>query len=181
MPDLIQREVLTKEKLALFHDFDCGESADQPWVQAVNDWITGRSADDCAALDIKNRRCKVFLYRNQAGDLIGFGSLGKTKAQWPMPDGPKIPVAIIPWIGLDKRYHGQPKGQDADGNEEIRYSDQIVADLVYEAKNYNVEALFLFVDPRNTGAIRLYSRNGFASSNAPLEAGELMRMAVSLA
>lgn len=115
MPDHIQREVLTREKLALFHDFDCGESEDQPWVQAVNDWITGRSADDCAAIDIKNRRCKVFLYRNQSGELIGFGSLGKTKAEWPMPDGPRIPVAIIPWIGLHKRYHGEPNGNDAEG------------------------------------------------------------------
>lgn len=174
MPDKIRREDLTLDKLALFSDFDCG---DEPWQRPVSDWIRCQSSDpsDSADKSIKSKRCKAYLYRNKDGKLIGFGTLGKSKWNWPKLTDPKIPVVIIPWIGIAKPFHGQPTGEN-----EVRYSDQIIADLYHLAKAYGLELLVLYVDPRNLSAIKVYKRNGFAANTETLEAEEMMRMFVSL-
>jgi ribosomal protein S18 acetylase RimI-like enzyme len=171
MPDQIICEKLSRDKLHLFRHFHCGEDR---WARAVAEWITGRSPE-CAAKDIQDRRCKVYLYRNQAAQVIGFGAVGTTKGEWPNASDPKISVAIIPWLGLHSGFHGQPIGPD-----EIRYSDQILADLVYKAKATGRKYLVLFVDPENAAAIRLYERNGFERSEKPLLAGEHMGMSLNL-
>lgn len=171
MPDLIVCEKVTKDKLRLFRDFHCGQDR---WARAVAEWITGRSPE-CAARDIENRRCKVYLYRNQAGQVIGFGAVGTTNGEWPNAEDPRIPVAIIPWLGLHSDFHGKPNGPN-----EVRYSDQILADLVYKAKATGRKYVVLFVDPENQAAIRLYARNGFDRSDKPLLAGEHMGMSLNL-
>jgi hypothetical protein len=171
MPDFITCEKLTLDKLQLFGNFDCG---DEPWSSAVCDWIRGMSRD-CAELDIKKRRCRTFLYRNSAEQVIGFGAIGTTNGEWPRSEDPRLPVAIIPWLGIGRQFHGLPKG-----NDEIRYADQILADLVYKAKDTGRRYLVLFVDPRNARAIRLYERNGFEKSNKLLNEGEHMGMFLDL-
>ena len=81
-------------------------------------------------------------------------------------------MTIIPWMGLHKKYHGRPTG---DG--EIRYSDQIVADLVFKAKkNFGLRYLVLFVHPQNAAAIKVYGRNGFEKSDKVLEENEYLGM-----
>jgi hypothetical protein len=167
MPDQIRREPLTLKLLPQFEHFHCGHD---PWDVEVADWITGRSAD-CVAVDIQERRCKVFAYRNRADDLIGFAALGKTNGEWPQQTSPRLPVAIIPWMGLHTKFHGRPGGEG-----EVRYSDQIVADLVYEAAQYKRRYLVLFVHPQNVGAIKVYSRNGFERSDKTLAEGEHVGM-----
>jgi GNAT superfamily N-acetyltransferase len=167
MPDLIRWEPLAIKHLPLFETFHCGYG---PWDIEVADWITGKS-EDCAAKDIRERRCKIFLYRNQVDDVIGFAALGKTNGEWPNNADPCVPVAIIPWMGLRTKFHGRPAGAG-----EIRYSDQIVADVVYKAKALGRKHLVLFVHPENAGAIKVYERNGFEHSDKVLEENEYRGM-----
>jgi hypothetical protein len=75
--------------------------------------------DRGALQSIAKHRTKVWLYFDPDNDLVGFGSLGTTK--WPnFPER----VSIIPQIGIQSRYHGQPTGAG-----ETKYSHQILDDL----------------------------------------------------
>jgi len=147
---------MTPDNLKLFVNFECG---DEPWDVEVADWITGIS-EDCAATDIRDRRCKVYLYRNNIGEPIGFAAVGKSNGEWPDGISPRLAVAIIPWMGIHKDFHGRPNGPD-----EIRYSDQIIADVVHKALGFGRRYLVLFVHPKNAAAIKVCARNGFAASN----------------
>jgi ribosomal protein S18 acetylase RimI-like enzyme len=67
-------------------------------------------------------------------------------------------VNIIPAVGVDKRFHGQPPGPP-----EQRYASLILRDLIYEATLHQERdpLLGLYVHPQNTRAIRFYQRLGF--------------------
>jgi GNAT superfamily N-acetyltransferase len=171
VPDLIRWEPMTLDSLKLFAEFECGR---EPWDVEVANWITGKS-EDCAEKDIRDKRCKVYLYRNSADQPIGFTALGKTKGEWPEAASPRLPVAIIPWMGIHKSFHGHPNGPD-----EIRYSDQIIADVVYKAQSFGRRYLVLFVHPKNIPAIKVYRRNGFASSDRTLAGNEHVGMWMDL-
>ncbi|MEQ1903922.1 MAG: hypothetical protein ABL888_07055 [Pirellulaceae bacterium] len=107
----------------------------------------------------------MWLYRTGAGLLVGFGSLGVTRRRWPPPNGSYSNILILPMLGLDYRYHGKPP------DKEMRYSNQIISHLRYEAiqiyseyKKANksiLPILSLFVHRENKKAIRLYEKFGF--------------------
>lgn len=133
--------------------FSCG---DTDYGRASTQWITGSDVFD----SIK-RGTNVWLYRNQAGDVIGFGSIGPIRWRWPLPDGSYTNLLIIPMLGIDERYHGQPP------DVQWRYSHQILNHLIYEARSpasessHPIEWLLLMVHPDNQRAIRLYEQFDF--------------------
>lgn len=99
---------------------------------------------------------RVWLYATEEDGLVGFSSLGTSK--WALePGSERIRLSIIPWVGIQQRFWGQP-----DGEGERRFSDQILDHLLYEARLQDAEPyLGLFVDRRNVRAIRVYERAGF--------------------
>ncbi|HEY8506142.1 MAG TPA: hypothetical protein VIL46_16265, partial [Gemmataceae bacterium] len=70
MPDLLRFVVFTPESADLVRDFDCG---DAPYQRELADWIRDEAE---AALE---RGTKVWLYVNQANEIIGYGSLGVSR------------------------------------------------------------------------------------------------------
>jgi hypothetical protein len=129
--------------------FDCG---DNPWEQAQSAWITGQGV-----IESQKRGTKVWFYYDDANNLVGFGSLGVTKWNWPPPSGPTLEVAIIPSIALGKAYWGCPKSAPR----EQKYSRQIMSDLIRRARQMNVSVLCLYVHKDNVHAISLYREFDF--------------------
>ena len=107
------------------------------------------------------RGTTAWLYRNQAEEVVGFGSLGPIRWRWPLPDGSYANLLIIPMLGIDERFHGKPP------EEEWRYSRQIMNHLVYEARQMSagakkpIEWLLLLVHSDNERAIKLYEKFDF--------------------
>ena len=136
--------------------FCCGDTIDGRYC---TQWICG---SDC--LDSINRHgTKVWLYRDSTGGVVGYGSLGKTRWRWPPPDGDYTNLLMIPMLGIDQRFHGQPPGNPAQ-----RYSHRIVEHLISEAEIWNaslpksVNVVTLTVRESNERAQRLYRALDFA-------------------
>lgn len=101
---------------------------------------------------------------------VGFSSLGVTRRKWPPPDGGFANLLIIPMLGIDQRFHGQPPERES------RYSYQILRHLLYEAgallKSHldagrnTLTLLALYVHQDNHRAIRLYTKFGFSAEPA---------------
>jgi len=137
--------------------FSCGDSTSG---RLCTEWISGSGV-----LDSLKRKTKVWIYRNQTENVVGYSSVGFVKWHWPLPDGDYTTVLYIPMIGIDRRYHGQPP------EKEWRYSHQIMNHLISSCHRMNgerkqelkqpVEWLTLKVLPDNAGAIRLYNQFGF--------------------
>ena len=133
--------------------FSCGDS---DVGRACTQWILGSDV-----LDSMLRGTTVWLYRNQAEEVVGFGSLGPIRWRWPLPDGSYTNLLIIPMLGIDERFQGQPL------DEEWRYSHQVMNHLVYAALQMSSEAkkpiewLLLLVHPENHRAIKLYENFDF--------------------
>jgi ribosomal protein S18 acetylase RimI-like enzyme len=158
--DLV-RIAFTEELLPKVQSFDCGN---EPRELEVSDWIkaprgAGGAVDDLA------RGNEVWLYVTGGGDVVGFGSLGIALQRWPRAKDPQINVSVIPMLGVDKRYWGQPPGP-----RENRYSARILDDVIAEATKHRAERpiLILFVNEQNTRAIRLYERAGFKELHKPM-------------
>jgi hypothetical protein len=64
---------------------------------------------------------------------------------------------VIPNVAIQMRFWGQPKGDPP------RYSTQILEHLKFEARQFpeRHKLLGLFVDPRNSRAIKAYRDAGF--------------------
>jgi GNAT superfamily N-acetyltransferase len=139
----------TSELLAAVADFEYG---DEPYQQELAQWML---QDSVPAL---LRGTKVWLYRNQAGEFVGYSSLGVTRWKYPDPDSPKTSLVIVPAVALRKQFWGKP-----DGPPEDRYSSQIMRHLLTEADALPGQppAVGLFVHPDNQAAIKLYERFGF--------------------
>jgi hypothetical protein len=125
------------------------------------------------------------LYETDTGELIGYGSLGISTWTMPKPltkDKVKIPVQIIPSLGIRTEFKHKPEGV---GKSE-RYSARILSDLLAEAKDRrNVRGyapiLGLLVHANNVEAISFYGRpeHGFQKLGAPNSSGYI-RMIVNL-
>ena len=133
-------------------NFSCGVD---PWQVEVAQWIKAESQDN--ALNRMTEGTEVWLYRNAAGEVVGYGSLGKTEWRWPPPTGSWEVVSIIPYFGVQTRFQGEPRG--APRNERFAY--QIVRDLVVKAIRHGTRILGLFVDGDNKRAIKFYEQAGF--------------------
>jgi len=154
--------------------FYCGN---EPWEKEVAEWIKSRSGDNSVLEDMRNYRTEVWLYRDPAGVLVGFGSLGQNKYTWPLKSKRKELVSVIPFIGVHKDFQGEPKG----AKREDKYAYQILDDLLLCAaeKMDRYPLLTLSVDSRNTRAIQFYEWRDFVNLNLPKMQGEVtyVRMA----
>lgn len=162
------RPIIFEERhlqLPAVQQIDCGNA---PWEREVADWIADRIPDGVLH-DTRHYRTEVWLYATEDDGLIGFGSLGVTKWQL-SPGNPRVRLYIIPNLGLDRRFHGQPD----DGSED-RFSNQIMDHLISEARTRAAAAmgqpgaceplLGLFVHPQNHKARHIYiDRFNFAET-----------------
>lgn len=137
--------------------FSCGE---EPWSAHVTEWILGSDV-----LDSMKRGTCIWLFETAQGDIVGFGSLGTSVWKWPPPDGTKTTVALIPMLGIDARFRGQPS------DPEWRYSRQIMGHLIDAGQQLAREKsgdapgkpqwLVLMVHRDNARAIQFYKQCGF--------------------
>lgn len=157
-PFQLYADDLTEDDRSELVYLDCG---DEPWSRAATEWIVGSEVWN----SIRKYQTRVWLYRNDAGVIVGFGSLGTTRRRWPPPGGNHANLLIIPMLGIDHRFHGQPV--DA----KFRYSNQALAHIRFEAIEMlqshrkagrtTLPLLSLFVHRDNRRAIRLYEKSGF--------------------
>ncbi len=147
----------TEADQARLAGFSCG---DEPWSRHVAEWILGSDV-----FDSMKRGTRVWLFENATGEIVGFGSLGMSTWKWPPPDGAKSTLVLIPMLGIDQKFHGEPPDPD------WRYSRQIMGHLIAEAQalargqtddTSNIAPwLVLMVHRDNTRAIRFYEQCGF--------------------
>ncbi len=150
--------------------FDCREDRSrppQPWEADVNDWLLAApETRDGALYRTRRKECKAWLFFDEQVNLVGYGSLGYSK--WPDPgildptlsDLPKVRISLIPSVGIQTPFQGQPKGVPP----EQKYSSQIINHLISEARRKMTERqpyLALYVHPQNSRAIKLYERMNF--------------------
>lgn len=162
---------LTTGDVSSLIDFNCG---DEPWAKAATEWIIGSDVWE----SMKERKTRVWLYRNAADVVVGFGSLGFTRRRWPPPDGGHCNFLFIPMLGIDRCFRGQPP------EERFRYSHQILSHLRYEAgklltvhqteKRSTLPLLALLVHQNNARAIRLYEKFGFSIEPGASRGDQLM-------
>lgn len=147
----IEKVAFTAEHLGLVQGFDCG---DEPWQTEVSGWIQGPVLED-----MKRWETEVWLYLTSDGEIVGYGSLGRTRWQWPAETDRRQFISIIPNVGIRRVFWGKPLG-----DRDQRYSSLIVDDLIAEAQERQSDRLpllGLFVHPLNEQAKRLYRRKGF--------------------
>jgi len=146
----------TEADQARLAGFSCGDEA---WSKHVAEWILGSDV-----LDSMKRGTRVWLFENGKGEVVGFGSIGKSVWRWPPPDGARETIVLIPMLGIDVRFQGEPSDPD------WRYSRQIIGHLLAEgqqiAKGGSGDAamqhwLVLMVHRDNARAIRFYDKCGF--------------------
>lgn len=157
-PYQLYADLLTEQDRSDLVQFDCGPGK---WAEAASEWLQGSEVWE----SIKNRNTRVWLFRNEQNVLVGFGSLGITRRNWPPPDGRYENLQIIPMLGLDHHFHGKPPDR------KWRYSHQIISHLRYEAiatlaqhdslGRSTLPLLMLYVHQDNAAAIRLYEHFGF--------------------
>jgi len=139
--------------------FDCGNENYQ--IEVAN-WIKN-SGPGCVVDDLRERTdLRVWIYTLDEETIVGFGSLGPN--EWSLRERgqvkKKLPVMVIPSLGLAREFHGQP----TEATDKFdRYSSQILDDLIVKAKTdpRGVRWLGLYVHPENRPAISLYQRHDF--------------------
>jgi ribosomal protein S18 acetylase RimI-like enzyme len=152
--------------------FSCGNEA---WSRHVAEWIRGSDV-----LDSMKRGTRVWLFENTGGEIVGFGSVGRTRWRWPLPDGSYTSILLVPMLGLDARFRGQPP--DA----EWRFARQIMSHLMSAAREMSRDAatqsgkaidwLVLMVHRENHRAIRFYEKCGFELVTGVMRHGDHLVM-----
>lgn len=146
--------------------FDCGPNR---WDVEVATWIKSRSGDNSVLEDIKTFGIEVWLYRTEEGELVGFSSLGENAWSLPPPKGPKHRISYIPFIGVRREFHGEPK----DAAREDKFAYQILDDLIEYAAAKTAQrkdltpVIGLSVERENTRAIRFSLNRGFVDAKTP--------------
>jgi hypothetical protein len=149
MPRTLIAEEFDGTKLAKVAGFECGTDE---WCRYAAEWIKAPVNLTGALKSMADHGTSVWLYFDEETDeLVGFGSLGTTT--WPGYGQ----ASIIPQLAIQSKFHGQPKGQD-----EVRFSHQLLDDLIARANLLQPRRLVLTVDPRNAPAIKVYRDFGFA-------------------
>ncbi len=133
----------------------------EEWSKHVTEWILGSDALD----SMEAHGTRVWLFETQQGDMVGFGSVGTSAWRWPPPDGARTNIVLIPMLGIDARFQGQPS------DPAWRYSRQIMAHLIAEGQRIAHESpedpgkkpqwMVLMVRAENARAIRFYEQCGF--------------------
>lgn len=137
--------------------FSCGA---ERWSKHVTEWIQG--SEVFASM---NRGTRVWLFETARGEVVGFGSVGTSRWKWPPPRGEKMPIVLIPMLGIDTRFRGQPS------DPHWRYARQIMSHLINEGQRVanewqsNSEPkpqwVVLMVHECNLRAIQFYGKCGF--------------------
>jgi hypothetical protein len=113
-------------------------------------------------------------------ELVGVSSLGENRWSWPPPKGPKRLISIIPCVGIQKAFQGEPK----DAPPEERFAAQVLDHLIYEAttKTHRDPLIGLMVDAQSPRAIRFYEKAGFVRLVKPHVSGGVtyLRMALDI-
>ncbi len=148
-PDALVYVPFTPDMLGLVRGHDYG---DEPYQQELALWM------DNDAVPAHSRGTKIWLYRNQAREFIGYSSLGTTRWRYPEPASPRRVLVVVPAVAIRRLFWGKP-----DGSQEGRYSSQIMRHLLKEADAWPGQppAVGLFVHPDNHAAAKLYERFGF--------------------
>ena len=106
MSSALRKIPFTEELLSAVADFECGS---EPYEAEVADWIKNKGPG-CVLDAMKKYGTHVWLYINEENDVVGFGSLGKTRWNWPDPTNPRVSVNLMPMVGIRSKYHGKPEG-----------------------------------------------------------------------
>lgn len=142
MPHDLRARRFTPDIQATVQNFSCG---DEDWSIKMSEWISGTPC-----IMSMNRGTEVWLFSNDAGTIVGFGSVGVTDWPWPEPGCPKEKICIIPAMAVHKAFQGNG------------YSRRIIRFLVGRAITYRLFGLALYVNPQNEAAIELYRSENFA-------------------
>ncbi|MEX2176863.1 MAG: GNAT family N-acetyltransferase [Pirellulaceae bacterium] len=150
MPYTLIAEEFGESKLGKVAGVHCGN---EPWALFAAQWIQAPQDMHGALKSIAQWGNKVWLYFDADSDqLVGFGSLGS--AVW--PNYQPHAVSIIPQLAIHANFHGKPLGAG-----EIRFSHQLLDDLIARAIALEPRRLVLTVDPGNEKARYLYREFGF--------------------
>ncbi|MGH7169431.1 MAG: GNAT family N-acetyltransferase [Gemmataceae bacterium] len=165
MTTILKKIPFDAELLPLVSDFNCAEAEPAKfWEEEINDWIRMDAATGDGALFWMRKGTQVWLYANEKDEIVGYGSL--CESRWPdpaivekVPKIKRVPISLIPAVGLDRRFRGGPEGAER----EERYSTKILRHLIHEARRHANRQPFLglYVHPQNDRAIRLYRREHF--------------------
>ena len=150
--NLRNRELTHADKdSAELREFDCG---DCPQDHDVSNFL---KSDCFELLGDPKRPLIVWLYYDEKDNLVGFSSLGISKWQYPDPQGQRLSVQIIPFLGVARAHAG--KG----------YAKQIVDHLELEAiaRQDVSDLLTLFVHVANAAARHIYDCAGFEPYDVP--------------
>lgn len=161
MANALTRVAFRAELLPVVRDFNYGT---EPWEKDLAAWMF----DDCVPAMASGT--KVWLYLNQDGECVGYGSLGPALWSYPKKNSPRVPVLVIPAVAIRTEFKGQPKDDRSDDPRvDGRYSSQIMRQLLLTAFQWpgQFPVVGLFVDPRNTPAIKVYERFGFEKFDPP--------------
>ena len=161
MANALTPVAFTADLLPVVRDFDYGT---EPWEKELATWML----DECVPAMASGT--KVWLYLNQDGECVGYGSLGERLWSYPKKTSPKVPVLVIPAVAIRTEFKGEPKDDRSDDPRvDGRYSSQIMRQLLLTAFQWPGEfpVVGLFVDPRNTRAIKVYKRFGFEKFDPP--------------
>jgi hypothetical protein len=147
--DELKRIVFTPELLSRVAAMDCGDAV---WEKEVAEWIKSPPGAG-GAVDAIGQEVSVWLYENADGQLIGFGSLAPALHLPPIPGVESPSANVIPFFGIDKRFHGQPLGP-----REQRYAYRVFTDIIESARQaqHLRPLLVLEVDVLNVRAERFY-------------------------
>lgn len=150
MQDQLKAVEFQQEMVATVDAFDCGSESYQSELAG---WLQNE------AQEAITRGTRVWLYVNQAGAIVGFGSLGPTNWRYPDPASKRTGVVLIPALAIRREFWRKPDNVDS----QERYSSQILRHLVDEASAWpgSPPAVGLYVHPENQAAIKLYERFQF--------------------
>jgi GNAT superfamily N-acetyltransferase len=165
MATILRRIPFDKDLLPLVQDFDC--AAEYPpkfWEDEINEWIRLDPTAEDGALFYSAKGTNVWLYANEDAAIVGYGAI--CQSNWPdpaviqqLPKLKRVPISLIPAVGIDKRFQGGLEGAEAAD----RYSTKIMNHLVFWASKHTERQNFLglYVHPANEKAIKLYRRMQF--------------------
>jgi hypothetical protein len=114
---VLEKLPFTADLLPKVADFTCGA---EEWEAEVSDWLKAPPGAGGAADEVANDG-RVWLYYDEAGEIVGVGSLAETIQRHPVTGVENTPATVIPYVGLDVRFQG--KG----------YAKPVLADLLAEA------------------------------------------------
>ena len=156
-PQQLYAVEFTEADQARLVGFSCGE---EKWSQHFSEWILGSDV-----VESMKKGTRVWLFETAQSEVVGFGAIGKTRWQWPPPKGARATLVIIPMLGLDARFHGQPP------DPAWRSSRQMMSHLFAEGQRLvhewpgnlteRPQWMVLLVHQDNRRAIWFYEQCGF--------------------